>query len=282
MKLNELHKRYKTKLEKHYPVEEISSFFYLLCDAILGFDRTTIALEPAFFVQKKECVLFEKALGRLAAKEPIQYIIGKTHFYGLDFTVTPDTLIPRPETEELVAWILTENNKNTTTLDILDIGTGTGCIAISLAKNLPQVTVSALDFSAEALIIANENATKHTVSVDFHKIDILTTKVLPKKYNIIVSNPPYVKNNEKKEIAPNVLKYEPHEALFVSNTNPLIFYEKIGHLALKNIKKGGYLYFEINQYLGKETLELLKNIGFRNLELRKDFLGNDRMIRVQY
>ena len=281
LKLNELHKVFKSTLKEHYPVTEISSFFYLLCDSILGFDRVSIALKFDFFVQKKELLFFEKALEKLSKHHPIQYIIGTAHFYGLDYIVTLDTLIPRPETEELVDWVLSENNKDKN-LSILDIGTGTGCIAISLAKNLPQATVSALDFSEKVLIIAHKNATKHKVSIDFHKIDILTTKTLPKKYDVIISNPPYVKNKEKKGMAANVLVHEPHSALFVSDTNSLLFYEKIGRLAMKNLKKGGYLYFEINQYLGQETIALLKELGFKNVELRKDFLENDRMIRVQY
>ncbi len=281
LKLNELHTIFKSTLKEHYPVTEISSFFHLLCESILGFDRVTIAIKFDFFVQKKELLFFEKALEKLSKHHPIQYIIGTAHFYGLDFIVTPDTLIPRPETEELVDWVLSDNNKDEN-LSILDIGTGTGCIAISLAKNLPQATVSAIDFSNKALHIAQKNAATHTVSIDFQKIDILTTKTLPQKYDIIVSNPPYVRNIEKKEIADNVLEHEPHSALFVSDTNPLLFYEKIGRLAMKNLKKDGYLYFEINQYLGKETLVLLKELGFINAELRKDFLENDRMIRIQY
>ena len=212
-----------------------------------------------------------------------------------------NTLIPRPETEELVAWILEEVGKTRSefieglkvkkqAVSILDIGTGTGCIPISLAKNIKNTTIAAIDISEKALEIATQNATLNNVKVDFFKQDILKTDNLneilkpvqhkPVKYNIIVSNPPYVRDLEKLKIKNNVLNNEPHLALFVSNENPLIFYDKITNLAQKYLKKKGLLFFEINQYLGRETVTLLKEKGFKNIELRKDVFGNDRMIKA--
>jgi release factor glutamine methyltransferase len=190
--------------------------------------------------------------------------------------VNESTLIPRPETEELVEWIINEN-KNRQGIKILDIGTGSGCIAISLAKNLPDTTVYAIDVSEEALAVAKENAITNGVAVNFIKTDILGADNLPETFDIIVSNPPYVRNLEKAEIKPNVLDFEPHLALFVDDNDPLIFYRKIAQLAKNSLKTDGKLYYEINQYLGPETIALLEQTGFINIILRKDFVGNDRM-----
>jgi release factor glutamine methyltransferase len=218
-----------------------------------------------------------EASNRLQHFEPIQYILGETEFYGLPFKVTPATLIPRPETEELVDWILAHYNKNHKTL--LDIGTGSGCIAITLAKNLPSLEISAMDISEETLKIASENAKDHKVGVIFSKVDILNALALPQKYDIIVSNPPYVRNSEKKNMQKNVLDYEPTMALFVEDDNPLLFYSKIAALAKNYLNPKGFLFFEINEYLGKEVIQLLKRESFSEIELKKDFFGKDRMIK---
>jgi release factor glutamine methyltransferase len=204
--------------------------------------------------------------------------------------VNENTLIPRPETEELVEWIVSESRKSEVeSMKILDIGTGSGCIAISLAKNLPNAEVFAVDVSEKALSVAQKNADINKVEVNFVNADILkindlaelTTSnfQLPNYFDIIVSNPPYVRNLEKAEIKPNVLEFEPHLALFVEDTDALLFYRKIAELASKNLKENGKLFFEINQYLGKETVELLEDLGFNSIELKKDIYGNDRMIR---
>ena len=223
-------------------------------------------------------------------QEPIQYVLGKTNFYGLPFLVNTNTLIPRPETEELVEWILQEW-KETSSIEILDIGTGSGCIAISLAKNLPNAAIYALDISKEALAITTQNATHNNVNATCLQADILTTKNLNHlitqntthnnvKLDIIVSNPPYVRELEKKEISKNVLENEPHQALFVADDNPLIFYKKIADLAKQHLKKEGMLYVEINQYLGEKTVGMFKEKGFKNIQLKKDLFGNDRMIKA--
>jgi release factor glutamine methyltransferase len=216
----------------------------------------------------------------LKKEKPIQYILGETEFYGLPFLVNENTLIPRPETEELVEWILesTKYEEQNTKLNVLDIGTGSGCIAISLAKNLPSAQVSAIDVSEKALATAHKNAKINKVDVNFILKNILETESLDEKYDVIVSNPPYVRNLEKEEIKPNVLEYEPHLALFVEDNDALLFYRKIAALAKKNLSENGKLYFEINQYLGKETVRLLEGMDFKNVILKKDVYGNDRMI----
>jgi release factor glutamine methyltransferase len=223
---------------------------------------------------------WETVLSELKKEKPIQYILGETEFYGLRFRVNENTLIPRPETEELVELIISDNQitKNTNSLTILDIGTGSGCIAISLAKNLSNAKVSAIDVSEKALEMAKKNAEINEVNVNFILADVLKISTLQEKYDVIVSNPPYVRNLEKHEIKPNVLEFEPHLALFVEDDDALIFYRKIAELALKNVSENGKLYFEINQYLGKETVELLENLGFKNVKLIKDIYENDRMI----
>ena len=212
--------------------------------------------------------------------EPIQYITGSTEFYGLELQVNRATLIPRPETEELVAWILAETPKDKLSSRILDIGTGSGCIAIALAKHLPLAKVEAVDISLPALETAQANAPGNEVSVDFFQQDILQANTLEEKYDIIVSNPPYVRDLEKAEIKNNVLQYEPHSALFVGDETPLVFYKKIAQLAMQHLKPEGMLFFEINEYLGEETVVLVKEIGFTAVEMRKDIFGKDRMLRV--
>lgn len=212
---------------------------------------------------------------------PIQYLLGKTSFYGLDFEVNENVLIPRPETEELVDWILESQKSKAESrkLKILDIGTGSGCIAVSLAKNLSDAKVFAIDVSEKALATAKKNAEINAVEITFISQNILETQDLGQKFDIIVSNPPYVRHLEKEEIKKNVLDNEPHLALFVEDNDALIFYRKIAELAQKNLSSSGQLYFEINQYLGKEMIELLETMNFKNVELRKDIYGNDRMTR---
>jgi len=277
--LNEIHKHYKASLKGSYPKEEISNFFYLLCQHKLQLDRVSIALTPLLEISEEDQHYFKKVLIRLKKNEPIQYIIGETHFFGLQFKVTPATLIPRPETEELVKWIIDNQEQKLKSLKILDIGTGSGCIAISLAKNMINTKVSAIDISTKTLSIAKENAVLNNVKIKFHQIDILKEKKYAEKYDIIVSNPPYVRESEKKEMLANVLDYEPKEALFVTNKQPLIFYKKIGEFAKEHLKPTGNLYFEINQHLSHETLKLMTEIGFHNIEIKKDFLKNDRMLK---
>lgn len=217
---------------------------------------------------------------RLSSGEPVQYILGEAEFCGATFHVTPDVLIPRPETAELVDWIVSEYN-SAQSFRIMDIGTGSGCIAISIARMLPNSEVSAVDVSAAALSVASFNADINNVKIDFILADILNPdSQFPSSLDCIVSNPPYIMEKEKAEMEEHVLEHEPHLALFVSDSDPLLFYRTIAHRATKLLKPGGSLFFEINSQFGRETVDMLSSLGFRNIELRKDFFGKDRMVRA--
>ena len=260
-----------------YDATEAESFFYLILENRLQMKRVDLALHPEIEFSESQLQDYNDILKKLEQQIPIQYILGSTSFYGLEFEVNENVLIPRPETEELVSWILS-NHDSSTHLKILDIGTGSGCIAIALAKNLPNAQVFAIDVSEKALATAKNNADRNEVKVNFIKQNILNTEILEQSFDIIVSNPPYVRNLEKDEIKQNVLTHEPHLALFVEDQNALIFYDKIANLSQRHLNPNGQLYFEINQYLGKEMVQLLEQKGFSAIELRKDIYDNDRMI----
>ncbi|MCB0466992.1 MAG: peptide chain release factor N(5)-glutamine methyltransferase [Aequorivita sp.] len=279
MILKELRTSFKIALSGLYPSEEIQSFFNILSEKYLNLSRIEIALNPERVISEEVSEKYQKALLRLKNYEPVQYIIGETEFYGLPFKVNKHTLIPRPETEELVEWIIDTSEFRIQDFGLLDIGTGSGCIAISLAKNLPDSKISALDISDEALKIARKNAEMNKVEVDFFQTDILNTKTLPKKYDVIVSNPPYVRELEKKQMQQNVLNYEPDSALYVKDDDPLLFYRVISQLAKKHLQPNGKLFFEINEYLADELTELLKSEDFKNIEVKKDIFGKNRMIK---
>lgn len=273
-------------LEGYYPETEIQSFFNLLTEHILKMKRIDVALNLYALVSGKKREKYQSAIKYLKEYRPIQYIIGETEFYDLPFAVNENTLIPRPETEELVELIIRNITSSAVekSLRILDIGTGTGCIAISLAKHLPSAKIMGMEVSEEALKVAEQNAKLNGVEVEFLHGDILNLRQLElvsvsHSYDIIVSNPPYVRNLEKSEINANVLEHEPHLALFVDDNNPLEFYKAICEFAKNHLNVGGTLYFEINQYLGKEMIQLLKDFDFKSVELRQDIFGNDRMIK---
>ena len=280
MLLSQLKIKFLNLLKDEYPVQEVSSFFNLLTEAYLGMNRLDLALKPGKELSSEEKVKFESAIHRLSEHEPIQYILGETEFFGLKFKVDKNVLIPRPETEELVQWILDDVIELNTSskLKILDLGTGSGCIAISLAKNLTNAEIFALDISEKALKTAKENAGLNKVNLKFIETDILNLEELTGKFDVIVSNPPYVREMEKAEMHRNVLENEPKLALYVKDADSLIFYKKITKLAKKSLQKSGNLYFEINQYLANETEEILKNTGFKTV-LKKDIFGNYRMLR---
>ena len=288
-------KQYKTHffdlLKNIQDEQEIESFFFILTEYLHNLKRIDVALNPDFEISDAAIEKWNAILAQLQQEKPIQYITREAWFYGLRFEVNENTLIPRPETEELVEWIIESQKSKVKSqkFEILDIGTGTGCIPISLKANLPHVNVSAIDVSEKALEVARRNAVSNKVEINFIQTNILEVEdlsqlqtpnfQLPTSFDIIVSNPPYVRNLEKEEIKKNVLDYEPHLALFVEDTDALLFYRKIAQLALKNLAPNGLLFFEINQYLGKETVELLENLGFKNIELKKDIYGNDRMVK---
>ena len=279
MVLKEYRQQFYDALDALYPQEESETFFKILSQEYLKLAAFEIPLNFQLELTEAQQTRFDQALKRLKKFEPLQYIVGTTEFYGFPFILSPDVLIPRPETEELVEWIYTDFKDQE--WKVLDIGTGSGAIAVSLARVLPKASVTALDVSAKALKIAAENATTNAVNIKFIEQDILACETLEESYDVIVSNPPYVRDLEKAEIKPNVINYEPHLALFVPDDNALLFYRKIAELALKALQPNGILYFEINQYLGEQTVSLLKNIGFSKVELRSDFAGNPRMIKAQ-
>ena len=278
MKIKQYKIFFQEQLESIYEASEVESFFYIILENKNNLKRIDLALNVDLEFSETEIELWNDILNKLTKEIPIQYILGTTHFYDLEFEVNPNVLIPRPETEELIDWIIKENSANTN-LKILDIGTGSGCIAISLAKNMKNAKVSALDVSIKALATAQKNAVKNNVNINFIHKNILETNDLNQEFDIIVSNPPYVRNLEKHEIHNNVLNNEPHLALFVEDDNALIFYKKIAELAQINLAQNGQLFFEINQYLGYETKNLLEKMNFKNIELRQDIYGNDRMIK---
>lgn len=265
-----------------YEENEAKSIVYLLLEHYLNLSKTDILLDN-FVNQPFD---FQDIIIRLKAQEPVQYIIGETEFYGRKFKVTPDTLIPRPETEELVqlvvsSWPLAVGSVAQSPITVLDLGTGSGCIAISLACELPNAQVYAYDISEKVLKIAKENANRNNVNVIFEQLDILNFPPFSfPPFSIIVSNPPYVMNAEKSEMEQNVLDYEPHLALFVEDSNPLIFYKAIAEFAYKNLIIKGLCVVEINQVFGLETAELFWNQGFRYVEVVKDMFGKDRMVKA--
>ncbi|WP_238527924.1 peptide chain release factor N(5)-glutamine methyltransferase [Aquimarina agarivorans] len=267
-----------SRLIPMYGKEEAQQFFYILCEAYLGYKKVDVALNSHQAITAKFVQKFEKAVERLVTWEPIQYILGSAYFYGNEFVVTKDTLIPRPETEELVDWIVSDSEN--AEKKILDIGTGSGCIATSLALQLPAAKVIAVDISIGALVTAAENAKRLHASVNFEQQDILSATSFLDVYDVVVSNPPYVRNSEKEFMQPNVLEFEPQSALFVSDYNPLLFYKKIAHLFLAQAKKDAILYFEINEYLAEELSIFLVGIGFKLPEIKKDFRGKDRMLKA--
>lgn len=281
MQLKALRTYFQNALLGYYLDTEIQTFFKILCDKGLGYKPVDIVLKAEETIDGKSYHFFEEAINRLQNYEPIQYVLGETEFYGLKFKVNKSVLIPRPETEELVDWIV-KDHKNKA-FKILDIGTGSGCIPIALAKHLPQASVFALDVSKEALQLAKQNADANKATVNYIEADILT--INPKKFfaeygkfDIIVSNPPYVRSSEKVLMKENVVNYEPHLALFVEDDDPLIFYKQIVAVSEQLLKPEGTLYFEINEGLGAETVKVMEP-DFNNIELRKDMLGKDRMIK---
>lgn len=280
MKLSQLRNLFYNQLKNNYVHQEIDVLFFQVLFRCMNMTKTDYYLHSEEEISVEQIVDFQFFLSELKQNKPIQYLFKEAPFYGLSFYVDKNVLIPRQETEELVDWILKISEKELVT-KVIDIGTGSGCIAISLAKNLPNAQVSALDISESALKIAHKNALHNNVSVEFLQCDILQTNRLPEKYDIIVSNPPYVRLLEKAEIAPNVIENEPHIALFVPNENPLLFYEKIADLAKKHLSENGKLFFEINQYLGKEMCQMLSERGFAEVELRCDLSANDRMIMAR-
>ena len=265
------------ELSQCYSTDEIAALTRIVVMELLGVSQMTYFLKDDISLTAEQQALLDNAIERLKKQEPIQYILGYSDFCGLRFKVTPATLIPRPETSELVEWIASEATGKES---ILDIGTGSGCIAVSLDHKIPHSKVTAWDISNDALAVAAENINANGCNVAFELVDILAHQPNSEQFDIIVSNPPYIKENEKEAMHSNVLDWEPHTALFVPDSDPLLFYRTIAEKGLILLKPGGRLYFEINRAHGKETMDMLAALGYTHIELRKDFAENDRMIRA--
>ena len=276
--LKDLH----TSLQNVYSESEIHVLGMLILEKLTGFSRIWLLIHKELKLNDEQNIIASQYLERLKNHEPIQYILGETEFYGLKFKVNPSVLIPRPETEELVEWVKPPHPPKggflSGTPTLLDVGTGSGCIAVALKKKYPSATVSAIDISAEALKVASENAALNQVDVEFIQDDILHPATTDRKWDVIVSNPPYIPASEQRYLHKNVTDFEPHLALFVQDNDPLIFYRKIAEFALSHLTAGGRLYVEIHQSLGRQCCQLLESMGFQSVELRKDLSGNDRMI----
>ena len=271
-----------TSLKGEYSESEIHVLGMLILEKLTGFSRIWLLIHKELKLNDEQNIIASQYLERLKNHEPIQYILGETEFYGLKFKVNPSVLIPRPETEELVEWVKPPHPPKggflSGTPTLLDVGTGSGCIAVALKKKFPSANVSAMDISPEALALAKENAALNEVNIEFIQDDILHPAATDRKWDVIVSNPPYIPASEQRYLHKNVTDFEPHLALFVQDNDPLIFYRKIAEFALSHLTAGGRLYVEIHQSLGRLCCQLLESMGFQSVVLRKDLSGNDRMI----
>ena len=270
-------------LQGVFPTSEIRCFIRILMEQVCNIAPHQLLIDKDKQLSDSQKKMLYQITERLKQAEPIQYILEQSDFYGLSFKVNKHVLIPRPETEELVERIINQVKQckpDNTSLNILDIGTGSGCIAITLASHVPHANVTAIDISQEALLIAQENASSNDVNVLFKTVDILSSEAseaITEQYDIIVSNPPYIMEDEKTAMHNNVLLHEPHLALFVPNDDPLRFYKAIARLAKDKLNKGGKLYFEINAQCGAETVAMLTEEGFENIQLVKDLFGKNRI-----
>jgi len=281
--IQQLRSIFQIKLNSLYSANEIRSFFNIIANHFLGLKPVDINISLNREVSDEVYNKFIDITEQLVLQQPIQYIIGETEFYDRKFFVNPSVLIPRQETEELVNWIINDNTESKK-INILDIGTGSGCIPITLKCEMPQSSVYAIDISPEAIMVAKKNSELNNVDINFIERDILASQDVVEdiKFNIIVSNPPYITNTEKLLMEKNVLDHEPHLALFVDDNNPLIFYSAIANYSKNNLVEGGFLYFEINEAFGSETKQMLEQKGFCNVLLRKDINNKNRMIKAQY
>lgn len=286
MQLNNIQQQFIDKLVPLYDASETESLFFEVVHHVFALSRTAYLLNKHLEISADQEEQVNAILTRLVGGEPIQYIVGIAWFMGFPLKVTDNVLIPRPETEELVDLIIKDyQNSTETALEIIDIGTGSGCIPITLKKHLKQANVHALDVSREALAIAKQNAKEQQTVIKFMLADILEWDLIfqdDKKYDVIVSNPPYIPPSEQSAMHGNVLQYEPHLALFVQEKVPLLFYETIASFALKHLEENGTLYFEINRNYGKNVIDLLHKKGFKQVSLLQDMQGADRMIKASF
>ena len=268
------------ELASYYDKRELRQIVFMLLEKVTKRSRASLMAEPTLQFSVTEEKKIDEAVVKLKNNVPIQQILGESFFHGLNFKVSSDVLIPRPETEELVDWVM-ESLPLTPQAHILDIGTGTGCIAITISKLWPKAIVSAFDISTKALAIAQQNAHNNNVKIDFINENILSPQRQPiALWDVIVSNPPYIMACEKETMEPHVLEHEPALALFVPDDDPLLFYKAIANYAQQHLRSGGMLFFEINAALAAETKQVLLDSGFKEVTLRKDFFGKNRFIKT--
>jgi release factor glutamine methyltransferase len=287
MQIREAIQYYKDKLSAVYDANESRSVTELVMMHIFNFSKSKLLADDQLMLNDDQINLLDNYFKRLITGEPVQYVLGETEFYGLKFLVNKSVLIPRPETEELVDWIINEirNSKSEIrNLKMLDIGTGSGCIPIAIKKNIPELNAFALDVSADALTVAGQNAELNNAEINFIEGDILQQEISGKinlGFDIIVSNPPYIRKSEINKMHKNVVGFEPHLALFVDDEDALIFYKHIANYAKQHLATSGKLFFEINEAKGNELKEMLLQKGFKNIILKKDFFGKERMISCE-
>ncbi|MFC2101398.1 peptide chain release factor N(5)-glutamine methyltransferase [Bacteroidota bacterium] len=274
---------FQKELASFYPETEIKSILNALFDDIMGWSRATLHLNQATLLSEEVSLRFMEALGRLAGGEPIQYIIGHTEFCGLNLRVQPGVLIPRPETEELAVMVTRDNLLlRDQVISILDIGTGSGCLALAMKRAFPKANVTGIDKSATAIAVAGENARLNHLEADFVEGDILNLPTLSStaSYHIILSNPPYIPEQERPTLSRHVADHEPGEALFVPDNNPLLFYKAIALYAKTHLMPHGQIFVEIHQSRGEDTVDLFSGHGFQSVKLLKDYFGNNRFVKA--
>lgn len=265
------------ELEELYPPEEARSITKILVEAVTGLDKAAQVLSKHNTIDKLNLTVLNDAMTRLRNHEPLQYVLGQAWFYGLDLHVMPGVLIPRRETEELVDWVVQYCKPG---IRVLDIGTGSGCIPVAVKTVCPDSKITAWDLQQKAVEVTQKNARKYGLDIKTEKQDIFSASKHPGRWDIIVSNPPYVTNAEKSLMQPNVLDYEPDTALFVEDTNPLLYYKTIAGFALNHLAECGLLFFEINEHYPEQILNLLQEAGFAETELRRDMQGKPRMVKA--
>jgi len=283
---SKLYRSFLEQLQAIYNMQEASVITDWVFEKMAGVKKMDLIKHPAMEPEMKDAEKLDAALQQLLQHKPVQQVLGEAWFYKMLFKVNNQVLIPRPETEELVNWLLNDYKKQATlpaSVSIFDIGTGSGCIAIALKKNLPAAIVTAIDFSEGALAIAKENTLTNNVEIDFIQLDFLNEQLwatLP-CFNIIVSNPPYIPISEMEQLDKNVTAYEPHSALFVPDSTPLLFYEKIALFGRSNLKMGGCIYVEVHENYASQTAELFAGYQYE-VEIKKDIFEKNRMLKLTH
>lgn len=280
--LKELRGRFRSELSPVYPLSEIDAIFYELIAFYFGFPRTVIAMEPATQLDKVQAAHLTGALDGLKAHRPVQHITGQAYFMDMTLRVSPDVLIPRPETTELVAWVAAQFSPENDAPSILDVGTGSGCIALGLKQYLPLAVVHGIDISDAALEIARYNSAAQDLEVQFYKGDVFKPESTAHSFDILISNPPYIPKSESGSLQAHVRCCEPHLALFVPDDDPLLYYRHLCDYAVLNLKDEGWMYLETHENHAHSVCDLLEARGFSSIEIKEDIFGKERFVRGEF